>query len=93
MYCIQVAATREPGTPAGPGHRGQERAEQDIPGDGVHGPGLPARVPPLQGPPVRHQEGPDRFCLVSSCHALFGLSFCSTSLDAHKKNPCLIHPH
>ena len=81
---MQVAATREPGAPAGPGHRGQERAEQDIPGHRVHGAGLTTRVPPLQGPSVRHQEGPDRFCLVSISHALFGLFFCSTYLDARK---------
>ncbi len=87
---MQVAATREPGAPAGPGHRGQERAEQDIPGDRVYGPGLPTRVPSLQGPPVRHQEGPDRFCLVSSCLALLrsvfrsSLFFSSIFLDARK---------
>ena len=67
---LQVAAAREPGAAVGPGHRGQERAEQDLPGDGVHGAGLPPRVPPLTGPPVRHQEGPDRIRLVSGVQSI-----------------------
>ena len=43
----------------------------DLPGDGVHGEGIPAGVPALPGQAVRHKKGPDWVRLVSKLNFVY----------------------